>query len=80
MAVDVKQQLHDLIDRLSDEEARRLSVALRAVAGGAGTITQQPRPLTRADLVLDDPIMPPDESADDMIDAIRRWRREGGYA
>lgn len=72
-----KRELHDLIERLSDEEAMRLSSALRE---GHYTRVVSPRPLTTADIILAEPIMPDDESADEMIETVRRWRREGGYA
>jgi hypothetical protein len=76
-ATNPKQELHDFVDRLSEQDARRLASALiEAGAGGA----RQPRPLTRDDIILPEPIMPDDETADDMIETIRRWRREGGYA
>ena len=39
-----------------------------------------PRPLTEADVILSEPLLPDDETADDMIEAVRRWRREGGDA
>jgi hypothetical protein len=78
MAVNPRQELHELVDRLSEEEARRLSTALRAPA--ATDVIPKPRPLTVADIVLTEPILPNDETADEMIAAVRRWRREGGNA
>ena len=72
MAVDPKQHLHMLIDRLNDDEARDLS----AVLDPDVTVL----PLTADDLLLAVPIMPADESADDLIEAVRHWRREGGDA
>ncbi len=77
MAATPKQELHELVERLSDEEARRLSAALRE-SGAAPTA--HVRPLTEADIVLAAPILPEYETADEMIAAVRRWRREGGYA
>ncbi len=77
MAATPKQELHELVERLSDEEARRLSAALR---GAGAAPTPSARPLTEADIVLPEPILPDDETADEMIQAVRRWRREGGYA
>jgi hypothetical protein len=77
MVANPKQELHEFVDRLSDEEARRLAAAL--LASGPGGV-RRPRPLTRDDIILSEPIMPDDETADDMIETIRRWRREGGYA
>lgn len=66
-----------MIERLSEEEARRLSAALQA----AGT-TPPPRarPLTAADIVLAEPVLREDETADETIAPVRRWRRAGGYA
>ncbi len=78
MAADPKQELHELVERLSDEDARHLSLALReATAAG---VTPRPRPLVEADIVLATPVLPDDETADEMIEAVRRWRRAGGYA
>ena len=76
MTANPKQELRELIERLSDEEARRLSAALQA----AGT-TPPPsaRPLAAADIVLAEPVLREDETADEMIATVRRWRREGGY-
>ena len=78
MATDPKQDLRDAVDRLSEIEARRLAVALREI----GTVETAPpaRPLTEADVVLAEPILPDDETADQMIVQVRRWRREGGDA
>lgn len=78
MAATPKQELHELVDRLDDEQARRLAAALREAdpTGGA----PPPRPLAEADVVLTAPVLPDDETADAMIAAVRRWRREGGYA
>ena len=72
MAVDPKQHLHMLIDRLKDDEARDLSAVLDTDV----TVL----PLTVEDLLLAVPIMPADESADDLIETVRHWRREGGDA
>ena len=77
MAATPKQELHELVERLSDEEARRLSAALR---GAGAAPAPSARPLTEADIVLPESILPDDETADEMIEAVRRWRREGGYA
>ncbi len=78
MATMPKQELHELVERLSDEEARRLSAALQ----GAGTPpdARRVRRLTEAEVILTEPVLPEDETADEMIEAVRRWRREGGYA
>ena len=78
MATTPKQELHELVDRLDDEQARRLAEALRGAgpAGGA----PPPRPLAEADIVLAAPVLPDDETADEMIATVRSWRHEGGYA
>ena len=78
MAATPKQELHELVDRLDGEQARRLAAALRGAspAGGASS----PRPVAEADIVLAAPILPDDETADEMIATVRRWWREGEYA
>ncbi len=78
MATTPKQELHELVERLSDEEARRLSAALHEADTAPGS--PRLRPLTEADVILTEPVLPEDETADEMIEAVRRWRREGGYA
>jgi hypothetical protein len=75
MVANPKQELHKFIDRLSEQDARRLAATLIE----AGYVRQL-RPLTRDDIILPEPIMPDDETADEMIETIRRWRREGGYS
>ncbi len=77
MVTTPKQELHALVERLTDDEAAHLSSALR---GRQPARVASPRPLTLADIVLAEPLLPDDESADDLIDTVRRWRREGGYA
>ncbi|MFN8514604.1 MAG: hypothetical protein U0232_15320 [Thermomicrobiales bacterium] len=78
MVTTPKQQLHAFVEGLTDDEAARLWSALRE--GGQPARLTSPRPLTPADVLLPEPIMPDDESADDLIETVRRWRREGGYA
>ncbi len=78
MAATPKQELHELIDRLDDEQAQRLVEALRKA--GSVSVAPPPRPLAEADIVLAAPVLPDDETADEMIATVRRWRREGGYA
>ena len=78
MATNPKRELYDAIDGLSDDEVRRLSAALRGI--GTTDAPAQARPLTEADIVVSTPILPDDENADDMIERIRGWRREGGHA
>jgi hypothetical protein len=69
MAANPKRELHELVERLSP--------ALREAAAGAAP---RPRLLIEADIVLATPVLPDDETADEMIEAVRRWRRAGGYA
>jgi hypothetical protein len=78
MATTPRQELHELVDRLDDEQARRLAEALRETSPVAAV--SHPRPLAEADIVLAAPVLPDDETADEMIATVRRWRREGGYA
>jgi hypothetical protein len=78
MAITPKQELHALIDRLDDEQVRHLAEVLRR--GGTAPARPAPRPLAEADIVLAAPVVPDDETADEMIAMVRRWRREGGYA
>ena len=78
MAITPKQELHELVDRLDDEQAQRLVEALRRA--GPARVAPPPRPLAEADIILTAPLLPDDETADEMIATVRRWRREGGYA
>ena len=78
MATSPRQRLHDAIDRLSEEEARRLSASLHVIR--PNDTSSGPRPLTEADVILSEPLLPDDETADDMIEAVHSWRREGGDA
>lgn len=78
MAANPRQELRELVECLSEEEAQRLAATPReSAAGGA---LPPPRPLTVADIVLAEPVLPDDETADEMIAAVRRWRRAGGDA
>lgn len=78
MATTPKQELHELIDGLDDDVARRLADAFRGARSPHSS--GSPRPLSVADVLLAEPVMPADESADEMIATVRGWRREGGYA
>lgn len=78
MVATPKQQLHAFVEGLTDDAAARLSSALRE--GGQPARLVSPRPLILADILLPEPIMPDDESADELLETVRRWRREGGYA
>ena len=55
MTANPKQELRELIERLSDEEARRLSAALRQASAAPVPSVQ---PLTEADVVLAEPTLP----------------------
>ena len=77
MVVDPKQELHHLVDGLSDAYASRLARAIRH-AGLTG-LTRQPRPLTDADIVIATPMMPEEEAADDLFAESRRLRFESAY-
>ena len=78
MSTTPKQELHELVDRLDDEQAQRLAEALRGA--GSASVASPPRPLAEDDIVLAAPVLPDDETADEMIATVRRWRHEGGYA
>lgn len=78
MVADPKRQLHELVDRLSEDEARRLSRTLSP--RGTDTDVRSPRPLTEADILRTEPVLPDDETADELIATVRRWRQEGGHA
>lgn len=70
-----RDELHRLIDTLSDEDAASLVAALRRRMHAAKPAS---RALRHDDIVLVAPIMPDGESADEMIETIQRWRREAG--
>jgi hypothetical protein len=78
MATTPKQELHELVDRLDDEQARRLAETLRGA--GRVDVAPPPRPLAEADIVPAAPVLPDDETAEEMITTVRRWRHDGGYA
>lgn len=78
MVADPKQQLHDLVDHPSEDEARQLAVVPRRRGTRSGV--RRLRPLTEADVLLTEPVLPEDETADEMIATLRRWRGEGGHA
>ena len=72
MAADPKQEVRELIEHIEPAQAERLAASLRA--GGATSA----RRLTEADVVLARSVMPGDESAEDLMAAVRRWRRDQG--
>ncbi len=77
MSATSREELHHLIDTLSDEEVLVLRSSLETQRSHSST--RSPRPLSPDDIVRPEPILPDCETADDMIATIRRWRREGGY-
>ena len=81
MAADPLRELHELIDQLSNEEARALLINVRQIAARRPSVHELPTmhvapPITNIDDLASD-IFPPDESVDDFDNAIRRWREEG---
>lgn len=75
-----KDILHQLVDTLSDDDAAMLYAVLQRQRSAAEVHTPSPRPLRRADIILDKPVLPEDETADMMINTVRLWRREAGSA
>ena len=78
MATSPKQALHELIDRLDEAQARRLCRMLESRTD-LNTV-RAPEPLTESEVVLPRAVLPDEETADDLIAAVRAWRREGGLA
>jgi hypothetical protein len=82
MAANPKQELHDLVEQLTDEDAADALDYVRRLVGAPARERAEEhtagRALTADDLYAD--ILPDDETADMMIETIRQWRREGGYA
>lgn len=81
MAADPVRELHELIDQLSNEEARALLVNVRQSATRQRPDHKIPTmhiapPITNIDDLAGD-IFPPDESVDDFDNTIRQWREEG---
>ena len=72
MIANPKQWLHALIEHLSDEDAGDLSASLAAALESA--------PPREEDLLPSAPILPDDETADEMIATVRHWRRASGNA
>jgi len=70
MAVDPKQHIHAPINRLNDDEVRALSTILDTDVTAL--------PLTGEDVLLAAPIVPANESADELIATVRHWWRGGG--
>lgn len=78
MSTITKDILHQLVDALSDDDAALLYAALKRQRDAAETSTSSTRPLVRSDIILDEPVLPDDETADMMIDTVHQWRREAG--
>jgi hypothetical protein len=78
MTADRKRRRHGLAEGVNENDGR--GVAAAPGRHGAHTAVQRPRPLTEADILLSEPVLPEDETADELIAAVRRWRREGGHA
>lgn len=74
-----RNELHRLIDSLSDAEFAQLRSSIDLHLAGKVEPSRKPRPLRHDDIILPEPLLPEDESADDMIETVRRWRREGGH-
>lgn len=74
-----KDALHRFVDELTTDDVEEL-VAMLQSRGVFQLPSRSPRPLTREDIILAEPLMPDDETADELIETVRRWRREGGYA
>ena len=81
MAADPIRELHELIDQLSNEEAKALLVNVRQLTASRRSTHEIPTmhvapPITNIDNVASD-VFPPDESVEDFDNAIRQWREEG---
>lgn len=74
-----KDDLRRLIDELPVGDVESLVDALRT-RRSLVTPSQSSRPLTTDDIIRTEPVMPDEETADELIATVRRWRREGGYA
>ena len=73
-----KDELLRLIDDLSASEVEELVSTIESRVP-LDAPTHAPRPLRREDIVRDEPVMPNDETADELMQAVQRWRRAGGY-
>jgi hypothetical protein len=67
-----------LLDGQSDADAEQFTASVES--GSAPTPhSDAPRSLRRGDILLRESVMPDDETADEMIEAVRQWRQTGGY-
>jgi hypothetical protein len=73
-----KDELLRLIDDLSAAEVEELVTRLESRAP-LEEPSHGPRPLRREDIVRDEPVMPDDETADELIQTVQRWRSAGAY-
>jgi hypothetical protein len=80
MAADPKQELHELIERLSREDAAALLATARRIAALRRSTTlptlHTAPPIADID-ELRGPVFPPDEDVEEFDATIRRWREEG---
>lgn len=81
MAADPKQELHKLVDRLSDEDATALLVdawriTSRRRRGHEPPTLHTAAPITSIDALRSD-VFPPEETVEEFDATIRRWREEG---
>jgi hypothetical protein len=73
-----KDELLRLLDGLSDAELERLIAGIESRSSVVPR-NDAPRPLRRDDILLRESVMPDDETADELIEAVRQWRHAGGY-
>ena len=80
MAANPKQELHALVDQLSDEEAAVLLADARRLAdrrhGHELPTLHTAPPIASIDELRAD-VFPPEESVEEFDATIRRWREEG---
>lgn len=81
MAASPRQELHELVDRLSDEDAAALLVDARRLAGRRGRGHELPTlhtapPIASIDELRGE-IFPSEERVEEFDATIRRWREEG---
>ena len=74
-----KDALRRMIDELSENDIQALLAALNSRDAPASPLNTS-RPLKSSDIIRTEPVLPDDETADELIATVRRWRREGGYA
>ena len=81
MAADPKQELHELVEQLSDEEAAALLADARRLAGrrrrGHDLPTLHTAPPIASIDELRGAVFPPGEGVEEFDATIRRWREEG---